>query len=39
MQFFDTTMPPFTQLELFMLGLKSMNVASNIFPGQYNHQV
>jgi hypothetical protein len=31
------TMPPFTQLELFKHGLKSMKVNFNIFPGQHNH--
>jgi hypothetical protein len=35
-------MPPFTQLELFSHGLKSMKsmkVNFNIFPGQQNHQI
>jgi hypothetical protein len=31
--------PPFTQLELFSHGLKSMKVNFNIFPGQHNHQI
>jgi hypothetical protein len=30
---------PFTQLELFSHGLKSMKVNFNIFPGQYSHQI
>jgi hypothetical protein len=30
---------PFTQMELFSHGLKSMNVNFNIFPGQHNHQI
>jgi hypothetical protein len=33
------TMPPFTQMELFSHGLKSMKVNFNIFPGQHNYQV
>jgi hypothetical protein len=38
-QFSRMTMPPFTQLELFSDGLKSMKVNFNIFPGQHNHQI
>jgi hypothetical protein len=34
-----TTVPPFTQLELFSHGLKSMKANFNIFPGQHNHQI
>jgi hypothetical protein len=30
---------PFTQLELFNHGLKSMKVNFNTFPGQHNHQI
>jgi hypothetical protein len=33
------TMPPFTQLELFSYGLKSMKVNCSIFPGQHNFQI
>jgi hypothetical protein len=33
MQFSKTTVSPFTQLELFSHGLKSMKVNFNIFPG------
>jgi hypothetical protein len=39
MQFSKTTMPPFTQLELFSHGLKSMMMNFNIFPGQQNHLI
>jgi hypothetical protein len=39
MQFSRTTIPTFTQLELFSHGLKSMKVNFNIFPGQQNHQI
>jgi hypothetical protein len=39
MQFSKTTVPPFTQLELFGYGLKSMKGNFNIFPGQHNHQI
>jgi hypothetical protein len=35
MQLSKTTMPPFTQLELFSHGLKSMKVNFNL-PGQHN---
>jgi hypothetical protein len=38
MQFFQTIMPPFTQLKLFSPGLKNM-VNFIIFPGQHNHQI
>jgi hypothetical protein len=38
MQFSKTTMPPFTQLELFIHGLRNMKVNFNIFPGQHNHR-
>jgi hypothetical protein len=31
--------PPFTQLELFSHGFKSMKVTFNIFPGERNHQI
>jgi hypothetical protein len=31
--------PPFTQLELFSRGLKSMKVNFNIYPGQHNHRI
>lgn len=37
MQFSKTTMLPFTQLELFTHGLRSMKVNFNIFLGQQNH--
>jgi hypothetical protein len=30
---------PFTQLELFSHGLKSMKVGFNTFRGQHNHQI
>jgi hypothetical protein len=33
MWFSKMTMPPFTQLELFSLGLKSMKVNFSVFPG------
>jgi hypothetical protein len=33
------TMPPFTQLELFNRGVKSMKVNINIFPCEHNHQI
>jgi hypothetical protein len=36
---FKEKMPPFTQLELFIHGLKSMTVNFSIFPGQHNHQI
>jgi hypothetical protein len=39
MQFSKTAMPPFTQLELFSNGSKSMKVNFNIFPGQHYHQI
>jgi hypothetical protein len=32
-------MPPFTQLELFSHGLKSMKVNFTIFPGQHNRKI
>jgi hypothetical protein len=32
-------MTPFTQLELFSRGWKSMKVNFNIFSGQHNHQI
>jgi hypothetical protein len=35
----DAGFPPFTQLELFSHGLKSMNVNFSIFLGQQNHQL
>jgi hypothetical protein len=38
MQFSKMTMLPFTQLELYSHGFKSMKV-NFIFPGQYNHQI
>jgi hypothetical protein len=38
-QFSKTTMPPFTQLELFGHGLKRMKVNLNIFPAQHKHQI
>jgi hypothetical protein len=34
-----SAMPPFTQLELFSHGFKSMKVNFNIFPGQHNLQI
>jgi hypothetical protein len=33
------TVPPFTQLELFMHGLKSMKANFNIFPDQHTHEI
>jgi hypothetical protein len=36
---FQDEMTPFTHLELFSHGLKSMKVNLNIFPGQHNHQI
>jgi hypothetical protein len=39
MQFYNMTVPPFTQLELFNGGLRSMKVNFSIFPGQHNHQI
>jgi hypothetical protein len=36
---FQDSMPPFTQLELFSRGLKSMKMNFNILPGQHNHQI
>jgi hypothetical protein len=39
MHFSKTTMTPFSQLELFTHGLKSMKVKFNILPGQHNHQI
>jgi hypothetical protein len=36
---FKIIMPPFTQLELFSHGLKSMKVKFSIFPGQHYHQI
>jgi transposase-like protein len=39
MQFSKTTMPPFTELELFSHSLKCMKVNFNIFPGQHNQQI
>jgi hypothetical protein len=39
MLFLKKTMPPFTQLELFSHGLKSMKMNFNIFPGQHNRQI
>jgi hypothetical protein len=38
MLFLKTTIIPFTQLELFSHGWKSMKVNFNIFPRQHNHQ-
>jgi hypothetical protein len=35
----QTAVPPFTPLELFSRGLKSMKVNFSIFPGQRNHQI
>jgi hypothetical protein len=37
MQFFKMTMTPFTQLELFRHGLKSMKVNFDNFSNQHNH--
>jgi hypothetical protein len=39
MQLSKMTKPPFTQLELFSHGFKSMKVNFNIFPSQHNHQI
>jgi hypothetical protein len=39
MQFSKMTMHPFTQLEMFCHGLKSMKVNFNIFLSQYNHKI
>jgi hypothetical protein len=36
---FQDEVPPFTQLELFSHGLKSMKVNFNIFPGQNSHHI
>jgi hypothetical protein len=36
---FQDNNAPFTELELFSHGLKSMKVNFNIFPGQHNHQI
>jgi hypothetical protein len=33
--FFKMTMPPFSQLDLFSHGLKSMKASFTIFPGQH----
>jgi hypothetical protein len=38
-QFSKTTMPSFTQQELFSHGLKNMKVNYNIFPEPHNHQI
>jgi hypothetical protein len=38
-QFSKSIMRPFTQLELFTHGLKSMKVNFNIIPGQHSHKV
>jgi hypothetical protein len=37
--FLKLIMPPFTQLELFSHGLKSMTVNFSIFSGQQNRQI
>jgi hypothetical protein len=34
-----TTIPPFTQLELFSHGLKFMKANFSIIPGQHNHRI
>jgi hypothetical protein len=39
MKFSKTTMPPFTQLQLFSLGLKSIKANFNIFPAQHRPQI
>jgi hypothetical protein len=39
MQFSKTTVPPFTQLELFSHGLTCIEVNFNTFPGQHSHQI
>jgi hypothetical protein len=39
MNFFKMTMPTSTHVELFILGLKSIKVNSNIFPDQPSHQI
>jgi hypothetical protein len=39
MQFSKTTMPPFTYLELFSHGFKSMKLDFNIFPSQPNRHI
>jgi hypothetical protein len=36
---FQDNSAPFTQLELFSHGLKSMKVNFNIFLGQHNHHI
>jgi hypothetical protein len=38
MQFFIITIRPYTQPEVFSLGLTSMEMHFNIFAGQHNHQ-
>jgi hypothetical protein len=38
MQFFIMTFRPYTQPEVFSLGLTSMEMHFNIFPGQHNHR-
>jgi hypothetical protein len=37
--FQEDNAPPFTQLERFSHGSKSIQVKFNIFPGQHNHQI
>jgi hypothetical protein len=36
MQFFKITIHPYTQPDVFSLGLRSMKMHFNIFPGQHN---
>jgi len=38
MQFFKMTIRPYTQPEVFILGLKSVKMHFNIFSGQHNRQ-
>jgi len=38
MQFFKITVHPYTQPEVFILGLRSMKMHFNIFSGQHNCQ-
>jgi hypothetical protein len=36
---FQDDSAPFTQMELFSCGLKSMKVNFSMFPGQHNHHI
>jgi hypothetical protein len=39
MKFSKTTMPAFTQIDLFTHGFKNMKLNFNNFPRQHNHQI